>query len=356
MLKVNWGILGAGNIAGQFTRDLVRNNTDSNRKFVHVVVAIGSLSVEKGRQFAKENGIVGEGNGGVDPKIESYDELYADPNVDVVYVATPHVFHKEQVTKALLAGKNVLCEKPVTVNHKDAAELVELAKKQGKFFMEAVWTRFFPAVAALRKAVFDDEVIGKVNRLFSDFAYNGDVDQLPTLSRVRDINLGAGSLLDIGIYLLTWARLLLDKNVGASHTPFSVVLSMFLDPTDGVDHKAAFILQYQNGAQGILTSLELSDGPLPFARLEGSNGHIEIYAKNPAAPEKYIIHFRDGTSTVCDFSSAYSGFIHEANAVAEDIQLGRTESSVVPHAETLLVMKTMDSIRQSAGLVYPQDK
>ena len=355
-MSLNWGILGAGNIAGQFTRDLVKSNLTSSPQWKHRVVSVGSLDAARGAKFIEANGISGKGNDDVVAKVESYDDLYANPDVDVVYVATPHVFHKEQVIKALEAGKHVLCEKPITVSEKDAAELTQLAKEKGKFLMEGVWTRFFPAVQELKKLVFDQQAIGTVNRLFSDFAYNGDGADLPTLSRVRDIKLGAGSLLDIGIYSLTWARLLLDNQVGDKHTPFKVVLSLYLDPEDGVDHKAAFIVQYQNGGQGILSSSELSDGPSPFARLEGSKGHIEIFAKNPAAPEKFIVHYRDGREPyVWEDKSGFQGFIYEANAVADDIKAGRLESLVMPHAETLLVMKTMDEIRKALGLKYPQD-
>lgn len=356
--KLNWGILGAGNIAGQFTRDLVLNNKDDSAKFKHIIAAIGLLDQAKGEKFVLDNGIEGEGNCNIAPKIQLYDAFYTNPDIDVVYIATPHVFHKEQVTKAILAGKNVLCEKPMTVNRKDAADLVALARKHKRYLLEGVWTRFFPAVEALKKLVFEDKAIGEVNRLFVDFAYNGDVATLPVSSRVRDVKLGAGCLLDIGIYSLTWARLLLDQQSGEGHKKFNVVSSLYLDPQDKVDHKAAFIIQYADGLQAICTLSELSDGRQPFGRLEGSEGHIEAFAANPACPKKFEVHFRDEKRKTVTFETKtdYLGFLYEANAVAEDLLAGRLENDLMPHDETLLMMQVMDKIRMDNGLQYPQDE
>lgn len=358
MTAIRWGILGAGFISGEFVHDLVLNNRENPSGHQHIVQALGVSLEAKGEAFLKAHGVEEVSNHGVKTSVVSYDGLYSHPDVDIIYIGTPHTFHKEQAIAALNAGKHVLCEKPVTVNAAEARELVELAKKRNLFFMEAVWTRFFPAVQKLRKLLFEDQVLGDIYRLFADFSMLLGIDKVPSSSRGRDINLGAGALLDVGIYPITYGRILLDDKLGKDATEFETKSFLALDPVDKVDHETTVIIQYKNGRQGILTSGNLHEGPPSFVRLEAANGVVEMSSDNPARPKNFTITFRDPKKEKIVFEEKgdYKGFIHEANAVAEDLAQGRIESSVVPWDETLLVMDIMDKARRENGLVYPQDK
>lgn len=356
MSTIHWGILGAGNISAYFAHDLLVSNGDQSSEIAHIIESIGSSSLAKGLDFISKNSIIPEKNHGVSPVTQNYDDFFANPAIDVVYIGTPHTVHKEQVIRALENDKHVLVEKPMTVNAKDAKELFDLAKKKGKFFMEGVWTRFFPSVQLLHKYIFEDQILGDVHKLYADFSMNFGIPDLPASSRTRDINLGAGATLDIGIYAVTYGRILLDDKVGVNATKFNTKSFLSIDPTDKVDHMSTIIIQYENGKQGILTSSNLTKGPESFVRLEGTKGYLEMWSFNPACPKNFkITFFDDREPIVFEEKNDYHGFIYEANAVAKDILAGKIESDVVPHAESLLVMEIMDKARHDNGFYYPQD-
>lgn len=358
MTALRWGILGAGFISGEFVHDLVLHNKENPSGHQHIVQALGVSLEAKGEAFLKKHGVEEASNHGIKTSVVSYEGLYNHADVDIIYIGTPHTLHKEQATAALKAGKHVLCEKPVTVNEADARDLVELAKKSNLFFMEGVWTRFFPAVVKLRKLLFEDRLLGDIYRLYADFSMHLGLADLPASSRGRDIKLGAGALLDVGIYPITYGRILLDEKVGSEASKFETKSFLALDPVDKVDHETTVIIQYENGRQGVLTSGNLHEGPPSFVRLEAAKGVVEMSSDNPARPRNFTITFRDSTreKIVFEEKNGYKGFIHEANAVAEDIANGRIESSVVPWEETFLVMGIMDKARAENGLVYSQDR
>lgn len=353
---LKWGILGAGNISSQFVHDLCLNNERKEGSVRHIITSIGTSSSQKGSEFLEKCGISSKNNEGIVPAVQSYEDLFKNKDVKVVYIGTPHPMHKSQVEQALNSGKHVLCEKPFTVNKEDAEYLVNLARSKELFLMEAVWTRFFPAIESLKKLLFETKKLGTIHRLFADFSYDAELAKLPPTSRLRDINLAGGTLLDIGIYSLTYGRILLDNKLGKENSKFQVKSFLTLDPTDKVDYNSTVIMKYANGSQGILTASNYTDGPSPFARLECSNGYVEIFAHNPASPEKIKVVFKDGSEPVeYENNTGYNGFIYEANAVAHDIQAGRTENAIMPLDETLLVMSTMDGVRKENGFVYPHD-
>lgn len=353
MITLNWGILGAGNISGQFVHDLLLNNLE-NKEIKHVVRTIGCSSVEKGNGFIKDNNIVEDNNEGIVPVVESYEQFYKNKDINVVYIGTPHVFHKEQVIECLNNGLHVLCEKPMTINCKQSTEIFELAKSKNLFLMEAVWTRFLPIVNQI-KSVIDSKEIGDVFRLFADFAFNGELDSTPKESRVRNKHLGAGALLDIGIYSITYGRILLDDKLGEDHTPFQLRSLVSVDETDHVDYNTTAIIKYDSGKHGILTCSNYGDSIKPFARVEATAGYIEIFAENPARPRLFKVHYKDGQVKEFKDDTPYNGFIYEANAVAKDIAANKTENDVVPPAETLLVMEMMDKIRYENDFKYPME-
>lgn len=347
---VNWGILGAGKIAAQFVHDIVLSNKQS--KNTHVIASVGSSSTDKAQQFLDKLEVAGN-NQGVEPQAQSYDDFFANPNVDIVYVATPHSLHKEQVLRALGAGKHVLCEKPFTVTGQETAEILEAARGKNLFVMEAVWTRFFPIVKTIHRLLYEDKVIGPVHRMNADFSIALDVASLPLLSRARDISLAAGATLDIGIYTLTWMRIILGTS-----EPFEVKLFLTLDPTDGVDHVASYIVKYAGGAQAVLTTSNHTEGPQPFLRVEGTNGTLEVSGRHAAQP-KTVRVVKDGK---CVFEAndevvvaGYNGFINEANAAADAIASGATECLTMPWKETQLMMDTMDKIRWENGFHYANE-
>lgn len=353
---IKWGILGAGNISLQFVHDLCLNNINPKSETKHVITCIGTSSKEKGLSFIGKANINLENNEGVQPTVDSYDHFFKNDLVDVVYIGTPHPCHKEQVILALEQGKHVLCEKPITVNMKDASELVQIARQKNKFLMEAVWTRFLPCIQLVKKYISQDKVLGQIHRLFADFAYDAEISKLPSSSRVRDVNLAGGALLDVGIYTLTYARILLDTGIGKNASQFSTKSFLNVDPEDHVDYNTSVLVKYENGKHGILTCSNTTNGRQPFLRLEGSKGALEMWGDNPARPRKFRIVFNDETESInFQDDSEFHGFIYEAEAVARCVRNGEIESQVMPHDESLLVMKTMDQIRFDNGLSYPQD-
>ena len=190
-------------ISQWFVEDLVLEREDAPVK--HIVQCIGGRDMDKCSEFAKKY------CPNETPQLyDSYTGVYNDPAVDVVYIGTPHAFHKQNMLDAIAAGKNILCEKAFTINAAEAREVIEAAQAANVYVHEAMWLRHRPLVHKLRKLLFEDQVIGNVYRTFADFALEVDIASLPPTSRYRDLSLGAGTLLDTGIYSLTWAILTLD--------------------------------------------------------------------------------------------------------------------------------------------------
>lgn len=353
-MTIRWGILGAGNISGLFVHDLLVSISQGEN--THLVASIGSSLAEKGTQFITKHNITVENNKGYAVKAQTYEDFFLNPEVDVVYVGTPHTFHKNQVIQALEHGKHVVCEKPFTVTGKEAREVFAVAEKKNLLVMEAVWTRFFPAIAKAKELIFKDSVLGEVHQLRADFSMNADIYNLPSSSRARDISLAAGATLDIGIYPLTYGRILLDEDYG-DESNFEVKSFLSLDPVDGVDHLSTILLRYKNGKQALLTSSNYVDGPSPFLRLEGTKGYLEMKSDNPARPRSFKIIFKDGSSPI-EYSedNDYIGFIHEANAAAKAISEGKSQVDLIPWKETLLMMDTMDKVRWENDLFYPVEE
>lgn len=350
-MPLGWGILGAGNISGLFVHDLLVSI--SRGEHTHRIASIGSSLVDKGIKFIEKHNISADKNHGYTAKSQTYEEFFNNPEVDVVYVGTPHTFHKNQVIQALEHGKHVVCEKPFTVTGEEAREVFAVAERKKLLVMEAVWTRFFPAIAKAKELVFKEKALGEVHLLRADFSTNADIHDLPPTSRARDIALAAGATLDVGIYPLTYGRIFLDEEYGDGDN-FDVTSFLSIDPIDGVDHLSSILLRYKNGKQAVLTSSNYTDGPSPFLRLEGTKGFLEMTSKNPAQARNFRIFFRDGSAPIeYTEENDYIGFIHEANAAARAISEGKTEAELIPWKETILMMETMDKVRWENNLYYP---
>jgi predicted dehydrogenase len=347
---LRWGILSTGMIASWFVTDLLLPRPDA--KATHVLQAIGTSSLEKGRAFAAEHL-----PSTLSPSIYgSYEELYADPAVDIIYIGTPHAFHKRNCLDAIAAGKHVLCEKPFTLLASEAREVAEAARQRGVFVMEAMWTRFFPAVLALQEVVHRDRVIGDVQRVFADFSLEQDIAGRPAGHRLKDPALGAGSLLDIGVYAVTWGLLGLDTppTEGAEREKPKVLAAQSL--SDGVDVATSIILLFDNGRQGIITSHSNYITAENFCRIEGTEG--TIYVNGPAAPipSSFTIKKKGGEEKTYSFEKPCGrGFYYEADAVALDIAAGKKQSSLIPLSETVRVMEILDEARRQGGARFPQD-
>lgn len=281
------------------------------------------------------------------PKLyDTYQAVYDDPDVDVVYIGTPHAFHKQNVLDAIAAGKNILCEKPLTINAREAREVFEAARAKGVYLHEAMWLRHRPLVHKLRRLLHEDKIIGDVYRSFVDFAIEVDIASLPSTSRYKDLSLGAGTLLDIGIYSITWAILTLDPGSPTmSEKPLALGIQSH---QDGVEMNTSALLQYPStGRQGIVTSTNYTNGhPNVFATIWGTNGVIEVEGPAPSLPFSFTVYPKlqgdpnsdtmvRGEGKKYDFPKIGMGFIHEADNTALDILAGRKESQIVPWSETM---------------------
>ncbi|KAI7284575.1 hypothetical protein KC352_g5515, partial [Hortaea werneckii] len=345
---VRWGIVATGMISDWFVTDILKPNWPG-KSANHIVQAIGSSSLEKCQKFMEQS--VNPAKPAVQPTLYgTYQGVYDDPDVDCVYVGTPHSFHKQGCLDAIEAGKNVLCEKPFTMNVKEAEEVFEAAEKKGVFVMEAMWTRFYPLMQTLRKLLHETKELGTIYRTFCDFGMDVDIASLPDGSRYKEISLGAGSLLDIGIYSLTWGLTTLSDGQGEEAEDPEVVSSQTLEH-GGVDTISNVLLHYRGtGRQAVCTSTFNYPGRSDFARIEGSKGHIVVHGETPSSPEGFVLHPKGGgMEEQYTFEKPGRGFFWEADAVAHDLKAGRRQNDTMPWAETMRVMRVMDHVRKSSG-------
>jgi len=325
--KVRWGILGTGAIARQFVQGL--NSVPEAE-----VLAVGSRSSASAQEFADRRS--------VPRRHASYDDLASDPDVDVVYIATPHPFHAENATLCLEAGKAVLCEKPFCVNAAEAERVVELAREKRLFIMEGMWTRFFPLMEEVRRLVSEGD-IGEVRMLNVDFGFRADLDPA---SRLFDQRLGGGALLDVGVYCVSFAAMILGRpsgSVGLSH----------LGET-GVDEQASVVLEHEGGGLANL-SIGIRTTTPQEATIMGTEGYVRIHAPWWRPKSMTIYRPKEESETV-DAPVSGNGFNYEAAEVMRCLQAGKTESDVMPLDETISVMRTMDRIRAAWGLRYPGEE
>ncbi|WP_433326413.1 Gfo/Idh/MocA family protein [Spirillospora sp. CA-294931] len=315
---IRWGILGTGNIAGRFTEDLLRLPD-------HSVVAVGSRSPRSAEVFAGRHGLP-RGYG-------SYAELAADDELDVVYVATPHNVHHSAARTCLEAGRAVLVEKPFTVSAAEAHDLIMLARERKLFAMEAMWTRFNPVIARLRRLI-GDGAIGQVQAVYADFAVNFPYDPQ---HRVWAPELAGGALLDLGVYPVSFAWMLLGPPDQA-HAVLSAA------PT-GVDANTAIVLGYPSGAVAMLHCGLRADSP-QTATVIGTTGRIQVAA--PFWRTDSLTLLRDGLppETFSETPVGH-GYTYQAAEVAARLRAGDLESPLVPLDETHDILRLLDSLRRS---------
>ncbi|MFG3022594.1 Gfo/Idh/MocA family protein [Streptomyces sp. NPDC048254] len=324
--SVRWGILATGGIAAAFAADLV-DLPDAE------IAAVASRSAGSAEAFAERFGI-GRAYG-------DWESLARDEDIDVVYVATPHSAHRVAAGLCLEAGRNVLCEKAFTIDAREAGELVTLAKKHDRFLMEAMWMYCNPLVRRLKALVLDG-AIGEVRTVQADFGLEGP---FPPAHRLRDPALGGGALLDLGVYPVSFAHLLLGEPDGLSAR---AVLS-----DEGVDLQTAALLSWESGALAAV-HCSIVGGTGTTASVTGSRGRIDI-PDGFFNPERFVLH-RDGRDpeefALDPADGPRNTLRHEAREVMRALRAGEKESPLVPLDGTLAVMRTLDTLRELIGVRY----
>ncbi|WP_040196147.1 Gfo/Idh/MocA family protein [Candidatus Soleaferrea massiliensis] len=322
---INWGIIGTGWIADKMATAL-NFLEDAN------LAAVGSRTLEKAQRFAQQFQI---------PRAYgSYEELAADPDIDIIYIATPHSEHYANVKLCLENGKHVLNEKAFCVNKKQAEEVIELAREKKLFLMEALWTRFQPAANALVKTIRDG-VIGDVHMLKAElcFLLNRDKE-----FRLLNPNLAGGALLDVGIYPITMASLVFGSR------PQKVVTHAVMGET-GVDERDCINLFYEDGKFASLVAAIDTEGS-NTAYIYGTKGQIMV--PQDWCPESFTVKtYADNKETTYKLPFSCNGYEYEAACAMDCIREGKLESEIMPHSTTLEIMELLDSIRDQWGLRYP---
>jgi len=322
---VRWGILGTGKIAKAFATAL-KDTPDAQ------LAAVGSRSLDGAAFFAREFGGTPYG---------SYEALVRADDVDLVYVGTPHPMHYENVRLALEAGKGVLCEKAFTVNRQQAEELVSLARAKNLFLMEAMWTRFLPALAEVRRIV-DSGEIGTVRQVNADLGFKAEVGPG---HRLFNLVLGGGALLDIGIYPLSIAMALLGPVE-------SVQAQADIGPT-GVDEQTGILLRHRGGGMSVCSCSLRARLPSELT-IAGERGHVRMNAMFYRTQTVTVVR-ADGISRTVPTPFTGNGYVHEVIEAQRCWRAGLVESPGMTHADTLALMGVMDEIRRQIGLAYDAD-
>ncbi len=324
--EIRWGVVGPGRIAESVMGD-----------FQHVPgarpVAVASRSAERAQAFAQRHGLA-RAHG-------SYAEILADPDVDVLYVATPHPQHAAIALAAIDAGKALLVEKAFTATTAGAAEVVDRARERGVFVMEAMWTRFQPAVVALRELVADG-AIGEVRSVQADLGVARDYDPV---DRLFALELGGGALLDLGVYVVSFAQMLLG-------TPERVVAAGSLFPS-GVDAEASLLLDHGDGRTATLTTT-LRQALPGQAPVFGTAGWIDVLPRFHH-PQTIVLHRAGAEPVTITRQQTGGGYAHELIEVTECLRAGRSESAVMPLADTLAVQSVLGEAADQLGVPHAED-
>ena len=324
---VRWGILSTGAIARQFAEGLKHAPGAE-------LVAVGSRTRDAAERFGAEFR--------VPRRHASYQAVADDPGVDVVYIGTPHTLHCENALMCLAAGKAVLCEKPFAINTAQAERMAALARSKKLFLMEALWTRYLPAILELRRLLAAG-TIGPIRMIEADFGFRPEYNPL---GRLYNPDLGGGSLLDIGIYPISLVYLLLGP-------PARMTTMAELGRT-GVDERSAVVFGYPGGELATLSFSLTTDMPSEVLVL-GTEGWIRVHGPI-YKPEKLTVSLKTAAARaerVIPLPAAGNGYNYEAVEVMRCLGQGLLESPGMPLDESLAIMRTMDAIRAQWGLRYP---
>lgn len=320
------GLLGAGGIAGTMAETIARMKDVQN-------YAVASRDLAKAEDFARRHRI--------EKAYGSYEEMLADDQVDLVYIATPHSHHHEWTMAALNAGKNVLCEKAFAANAAQAKEMIDLARSKKLLLAEAIWTRYMPSRTMIRE-IIDRGDIGEVRTVSSNLGY-----PISNVARMIRPELAGGCLLDLTVYTLNFTSMILGNGFTR--------LEAFMIPTGtGVDGQDSVFLEYPDGKMAVMMTTMYSrtdrrgviygtDGLIEVENINNPQ-KISVYASTPSGPE-----LRQELTPPAQIS----GYEYEVEACMKALQEGRIECPEMPHAETLEIMRQMDEIRKRFGIVFP---
>ena len=329
METIRWGILGCGRIARKFASDLMMVEGAT-------LSAVAARRLDDARAFAKEfpaQYVHG-----------SYEELVSNPDVDVIYIASPHALHHEHTLLCLNHQKAVLCEKAFALNLRQAKEMVSVSRNRKVFLMEALWSKFLPQYQKLQELIAAGE-LGEIKSILVNFGF---IPQQPVPARLFDPELGGGSLLDIGIYNVFLVLSILGR-------PDAIEASMTASP-EGVDIQCASLFKYKNGALAQLFS-SLSSNLGTDADISGTKSRVRLTARfyAPSATIELYTGREDSREIIPVHKEGGSGYQYEARHVGECLRKGLIESPVMSHNDSLLIMETLDRIRSAAGIHYSAD-
>ena len=323
-------ILGAGNIAKSMAAALrgLQKRGENVEPY-----AVGARELSRAEAFAREQGF--------EKAYGSYEELVSDPKIDLVYVATPHSMHCEHMRLALEHGKNVLCEKAFTMNAGQAEEVIALAEKKGLLLAEAIWPRYMPSRQMILDLI-DSGVIGTVTSLSANLGY-----PLTHVERLVRPELCGGALLDLGVYPLNFACMAFPGEIRD-------VASACVKWETGVDAQNSFTLTFEDGRMAVLYSSMLVQSDR-LGVINGDKGYMEV--QNINNPEEIrIFDLQRNCIRTIPVPEQINGYEYEVLACREALEKGWTECPQMPHAETLRMMKVMDGLRKSWGVIYPMEK
>ena len=324
--KIRWGILGPGGIAHKFA-DALQAIPDAE------IVAVGSRDLQRANTFADTFD--------VPRRHGNYVELANNCEVDVVYVATPHPFHKACAMLCLAAEKAVLCEKPFTVDAEQAEALIACAREHKQFLMEAMWTRFIPVMVKVREWLADG-VIGEPRMLTADFGNRVALTAENMKGRLFALELAGGAMLDIGVYTVSLASMVFG-------VPTQITSLAHIGET-GVDEQAAVLLGYDAGEIASL-SCAITTRTSQDARIFGTKGAIHIPNFSRATSATLEVFGKEPLQIEIPFTD--NGFEYQVREVINCLRAGKLESDVMPLDESLSIIKTMDTVREQWGLKYP---
>ncbi len=316
------GILGTGIIAGKMAETV-------NRMKDVQLYAVASRTESKAHDFAVKFG--------AKKYYDSYEALADDENIDLIYIATPHSRHFQDSVMCLEKGRNILCEKPFTVNASQAEKVFELAEKRNLFAGEAMWTRFMPMRFTLDK-ILSENPVGRITSLTANTGYS-----IAGIERIKNPDLAGGALLDVGIYPLNFAAMVFGHNI-------TDVRSSCVKNEYGVDMQNSIILTFNDSETALLHSTVCANTDL-LGVIYGENGRIEF--RNINNCEGITVIQNNGERTEYLTPESISGYEYEVEAACRAITERKTECTEMPHSETLFIMKLMDRLRNDWNIVYP---
>ncbi|MBK9510812.1 MAG: Gfo/Idh/MocA family oxidoreductase [Cytophagaceae bacterium] len=320
--KIKWGIIGAGRIAAKFASDL---STSKNGE----LIAVASTSLHRAQDFALKFN--------AEHAFGTYEEIFST-EVEAIYIATPHTFHKEHTLMCLERGIAVLCEKPFGMNEEEVIEMISMAREKKVFLMEALWTRFIPSTLKTLELI-ESGAIGEVVTIHADFGFSAEYDPE---ARLFNMKLGGGAFLDIGIYPAFLSLLILGY-------PSRIQATSTFSPT-GSDVTTSFIYAYDNSATAVLNCTVASE-TLSEAVIYGTKGHIVLHKRFHEARKLTLIQ-AGKEEQVFDFSRETFGYDYEIEEVNQCLLQGKTESELMPLSFSQKLIHLLDRTREAAGIHY----